>query len=352
MLEIWHRNLDTRFLIFALPNSPGWQLRVTPEWPAAYFLERVESLMARLLEIENLVQDPSIEEIWVNSPSKIFVSRNGVSQKVEIEVSSDEISLWVERMMLNSNRRLDMSQPFVDATLRDGSRLHVVIPDIVQEHWSVNVRKHMKQIRSLKDLVALDVLDEEVAQYLALAVNSGKSIIVSGGTGAGKTTFLNCLLNETGISERIITCEEVFEISVNNLDWVAMQTRPASVEGKGEISLRNLIKEALRMRPERLVLGEVRQAECFDLLLALNSGHPGMATIHANSSQEAVLKLCTLPLLAGSNVTSNFVIPMVANAVDLLVHIKKMSDGSRKVISVSELTGKVTNQLPELVQVF
>lgn len=308
--------------------------------------------MARVLEIENLVKDASIEEIWVNSPSRIFVSRNGVSQRVELEISSEEISLWVERMMLNSNRRLDMSQPFVDATLRDGSRLHVVIPDIVQEHWSVNVRKHLKHVRSLDDLVELKVLDRDLAKMLSAAVNSGKSVIVSGGTGAGKTTFLNCLLNETKITERIITCEEVFEISVNNLDWVAMQTRPASLEGVGEISLRILIKEALRMRPERIVLGEVRQAECFDLLLALNSGHPGMATIHANSSQEAVLKLCTLPLLAGANVTSSFVIPMVANAVDLLVHIKKMSDGSRKVTSVSELTGKVVNDLPELVQVF
>ena len=308
--------------------------------------------MARNLEIENLLQDSSIEEIWVNSPSKIFVSRNGVSQRLDLEVKSEEISLWVERMMLNSNRRLDMSQPFVDATLKDGSRLHVVIPDIVQEHWSVNVRKHMQQIGSIADLVNLKVLKSEAAQYLSDAVKNGQSIIVSGGTGAGKTTFLNCLLNETATNERVITCEEVFEISVKNQDWVAMQTRPASIEGVGEITLRNLIKEALRMRPERLVLGEVRQAECFDLLLALNSGHPGMATIHANSSEEAVLKLCTLPLLAGSNVTSSFVVPMVANAVDLIVHIKKFSDGTRKVASISKLSGKVFDSLPEAIRIF
>lgn len=308
--------------------------------------------MARTLEIENLMRDPSIEEIWVNSPSRIFISRNGVSEPADLILKSDDIALWVERMMVRSNRRLDMSQPFVDATLKDGSRLHVVIPDIVQEHWAVNVRKHTKQIRTLNDLVYLNALSQEVSEYLSKSVLEGKSIIVSGGTGAGKTTFLNCLLNQTAPTERVITCEEVFEISVKNLDWVAMQTRPASVEGIGEISLRVLIKEALRMRPERLVLGEVRQAECFDLLLALNSGHPGMATIHANSSEEAVLKLCTLPLLAGSNVTSNFVIPMVANAVDLLVHVKKMQDGVRKVVSISELTGKVVDQLPEVMRVY
>ncbi len=295
------------------------------------------------------MQDENLEEIWVNSPSSIFVSRNGVSYQVDLNVNSDDVALWVERMLLNSNRRLDMSQPFVDATLKDGSRLHVVIPDIVQKFWSVNVRKHLKKFREISDLVEDDVLSQSDADYLISKIAQGKSVIVAGGTGAGKTTLLNCLLGEVDPNERIITCEEVFEISLNHKDWVAMQTRPGSIEGKGEVNLRHLVREALRMRPERLVLGEVRQSECFDLLLALNSGQPGMATIHANSSREAVLKLCTLPLLAGSNVTPGFVVPMVANAVDVIVHIAREKDGKRRVTSISEVTGEVVDGFPETV---
>ena len=307
--------------------------------------------MATHVDLEKLMQDTTLEEIWVNSPDRIFVSREGVSYRINLEVTADDVALWVERMLLNSNRRLDMSQPFVDATLKDGSRLHVVIPDIVQRHWSVNVRKHLKKFKSLNDLVNQDVLSSYEADFLRTAVSRGENVIVAGGTGAGKTTLLNCLLNEIDETERVITCEEVFEISLTHADWVAMQTRPSSIEGKGEVNLRHLVREALRMRPERLVLGEVRQAECFDLLLALNSGQPGLATIHANSTKEAVIKLCTLPLLAGSNVTSNFVLPMVANAVQVIVHIARTKDGKRKVTSICELSGKIVDGFPELREV-
>jgi pilus assembly protein CpaF len=215
----------------------------------------------------------------------------------------------------------------------------------------VNVRKHLKKFKSLNDLVNQDVLSSYEADFLRTAVSRGENVIVAGGTGAGKTTLLNCLLNEIDETERVITCEEVFEISLTHADWVAMQTRPSSIEGKGEVNLRHLVREALRMRPERLVLGEVRQAECFDLLLALNSGQPGLATIHANSTKEAVIKLCTLPLLAGSNVTSNFVLPMVANAVQVIVHIARTKDGKRKVTSICELSGKIVDGFPELREV-
>jgi pilus assembly protein CpaF len=304
--------------------------------------------MAGHIDLEDLVADETLEEIWVNAPDRIFVSRNGISELLDLVVTADDVELWVERMLLNSNRRLDMSQPFVDAMLRDGSRLHVVIPDIVQNSWSVNVRKHLKQFRTLNKLVSDQVLSQSDADYLSECIHAGKNILVAGGTGAGKTTLLNCLINQVDSRERIISCEEVFEISLQHPDWVAMQTKPASVEGIGEVTLRHLVREALRMRPERLILGEVRQAECFDLLLALNSGQPGMATIHANSSSEAVLKLCTLPLLAGSNVTPGFVVPMVANAVHVIVHIARYKDGKRRVTSISTLTGKVIDNLPEI----
>jgi Flp pilus assembly CpaF family ATPase len=188
----------------------------------------------------------------------------------------------------------------VDATLPDGSRLHVVIPDITADHWAVNIRKFVVRATHLDELVSLGTLTPQVARFLEACVVAGLNIVVAGGTQAGKTTLLNCLLAAVPGRERVVSCEEVFELKAPLPDIVRMQTRQASLEGTGEITLRQLVTEALRMRPQRIVVGEVRQAECLDLLIALNSGMPGMSSIHANSAREAVTKLCTLPLLAGA----------------------------------------------------
>src|SRR5947209_16059697 len=187
--------------------------------------------------------------------------------------------------------------------LPDGSRLHVVIPDITRQHWAVNIRKFVLTAHSLDELVGLGTVTAQAARFLEAAVASGLNVIVAGGTQAGKTTLLNCLAAAVPARERVITCEEVFELRIPLPDVVSMQTRQSNLEGKGEVRLRRLVKEALRMRPDRLLVGEVRQEECLDLLIALNSGLPGMCTIHANSAREAVTKMCTLPLLAGENVS-------------------------------------------------
>ncbi len=293
--------------------------------------------------------DDSIEEVWINSPRHIFVAREGTNYPIEISITSDDVQLWVEQLLRHSNRRLDLSQPFVDAQLVDGSRLHVAIPDITKQFWAVNVRKFQRSISRLVELEARGVLNQEIRLLLEACVLDGLNIVISGGTGSGKTTLLNCLLNEVNTSERIITCEEVFEISLEQPDSVSMQTRPATLEGKGEITLRHLIREALRMRPQRLVVGEVRQAESLDLLLALNSGHPGMATLHSNSIHESVLKLCTLPLLAGPNVTAEFVSQTVAASIDVLIHVVRLADGKRQIQAIGALTGKLIDQLPEVI---
>jgi pilus assembly protein CpaF len=302
--------------------------------------------MTAISQLQQLLADAEIEEIWVNSPTEIFIARRGVSQRVELECSAAEIQLWVEKLLMHSQRRLDLSQPFVDATLTDGSRLHVAIPHVTAEHWAINIRKFIKRIGTLDQLVGLNVMDASTALLLEGAVVNGYNIVVAGGTGTGKTTLLNCLLKAVPESERIITCEEVFELSVSHLDHVALQTRPPSLEGTGEITVRELVRQSLRMRPERLVVGEVRGAESLDLLLALNSGQPGLATIHANSASEAVLKLCTLPLLAGDNVTAQFVTPTVAAAVDVIVHVERTPQGIRQVSEVIGLTGAVGTHVP------
>jgi pilus assembly protein CpaF len=206
---------------------------------------------------------------------------------------------------------------------------------------AVNIRKFVVRAGRLAELVRLGTLTPHAAAFLGASVTAGLNILVAGGTQAGKTTLLNCLISAIPAHQRLITCEEVFELRPLLRDTVAMQCRQPSLEGTGEVPLRRLVKEALRMRPDRLVVGEVRQAECLDLLLALNSGLPGMCSIHANSAREAVTKMCTLPLLAGENVGSAFVVPTVAASVDLVVHVSLDGDGRRRVNEIVAVTGRV-----------
>lgn len=296
--------------------------------------------------------DPEVEEIWINEPSRVFIAKNGKSQLTNVVFTDQQVRDLVERMLRTSGRRLDLSQPFVDSVLRDGSRLHVVIPDVTQKHWSINIRRFVVRPRSVFDLVGLGTLTQHAAEFLEAAVISGVNIVVAGGTQAGKTTLLNSLLGCIGPQERIISCEEVFEIRINHPDWIAMQTRDASLEGIGEIPLRRLVREALRMRPTRLVVGEVRQGEALDLLIAMNSGMPSLSTLHANSAREAVTKLCTLPLLAGQNIPGEFVVPTVAGAIDLIVHTATRADGSRRVSEIAAVTGRVENGVVEMGVIF
>ena len=302
--------------------------------------------------LQPLLDDPSVEEIWINEPGRIFVARNGKSELTNVILSDIEVRGLVERMLASSGRRVDLSNPFVDATLPDGSRLHVAIPDITRKHWSVNIRKFIMGSKSLEGLVSVGTLTDQAAAFLQACVVSGLNIVVAGATQAGKTTLMNALLNSAPSSERVITCEEVFELQLTSPDWVALQTRQASLEGTGEIPLRRLIKEALRMRPSRLVVGEVRQEEALDLLVAMNAGMPSMCSLHANGSREAISKLCLLPMLAGSNVSAEFVVPTVASVVDIVVHTALRADGTRRVQQITSVTGRVEGNSIETGDIF
>jgi pilus assembly protein CpaF len=315
-------------------------------------VKRILDELAGFGALQVYLDDPEVEEVWINEPGKVFVARSGVSELTTTILTAQEVRDLVERMLKSSGRRVDLSSPFVDAALPDGSRLHAVIPDITRQHWAVNIRKFVVRATSLDDLVALGSLTPGMAAFLNASVVAGLNILVSGGTQAGKTTLLNGLLGAVPARERVVTCEEVFELRVPSRDVVGMQCRPAGLEGTGEIGLRRLVKEALRMRPDRIVVGEVRQAESLDLLLALNSGMPGLCSLHANSAREAVLKICTLPLLAGENVTSRFVVPTVAGAVDLVVHIQLDADGGRRVSEIIGLSGRVEGDVIETTEIF
>ena len=302
--------------------------------------------------LQPLLDDPTIEEIWLNAPHEVYAARNGESELTSVTLSEQQVRDLVERMLKSSGRRLDLSSPFVDAALPDGSRLHVVIPDVTRRHWAVNIRKFIVKASRLEHLVELGSLTPQSARFLSAAVAGGLNILVSGATQAGKTTMLNCLGASIGSRERVITVEEIFELQFPLRDVVGLQCRQPNLEGTGEIPLRRLVKEALRMRPDRLVVGEVREAEALDMLIALNSGLPGMCTVHANSAQDAVTKLCTLPLLAGANISSSFVVPTVAACIDLVVHCSRHPNGRRQVTEILSLGQRVENGVIETSSVF
>jgi len=315
----------------------------------------VRDVLARVTgygSLQPLLDDPEVEEIWINDPQTIFVARAGRSERVPLRLSADAVRDIVERMLHATGRRVDLSQPFVDASLPDGSRLHVVIPDVTRAHYAVNIRKFLAARRTLDDLVDAGALPAHIAAMLREAMADGRNVLVSGATHAGKTTLLAALIGACPPEHRVITVEETFELAVTAPDVVALQGRQPSLEGTGAVSLRRLVKEALRMRPDRLVVGEVRDAEALDLLLALNTGVPGCATIHANSADDALRRLAALPLLAGRNIDAGFVVPAIATGVDLVVHCRRSADGHRHVEEIVETTGRVDGQLVETRSVY
>jgi pilus assembly protein CpaF len=315
----------------------------------------VEELVARVSgfgPLQRYLDDPTVEEIWINDPSRVFVARGGRHELTSTILTSAQVQELVERMLKSSGRRVDVSQPFVDAMLPDGHRLHVVLEGIARGFSAVNIRKFVVRATRMGDLVGLDSLSDQAARFLEASVAAGLNILVSGGTQTGKTTVLNCLAAAIPGGERVISVEEVFELRFGHPDWVALQTRQEGLEGTGGIRLRDLVKESLRMRPSRIIVGEVRAEECLDLLLALNAGLPGMASLHANSAREALVKMCTLPLLAGENISPRFVVPTVASSVDLVVHLDIDHEGARRVREIVGVPGRVENDVIETEPLF
>ena len=302
--------------------------------------------------LQPFLDDPEVEEVWINSPDRVFIARRGRHELTNLMLSAAQVHELIERMLKSSGRRIDISQPFVDAMLPEGHRLHVVLEGISRGFSAVNIRKFVVRAKRLEDLVELGSLTAPAAAFLDASIRAGLNVLVAGGTQAGKTTFLNCLASSIPGGDRVVSAEEVFELQFNHPDWVPMQTRQAGLEGTGEILLRDLVKEALRMRPSRIIVGEVRAEECLDLLLALNSGLPGMCTLHANSAREALVKMCTLPLLAGENISARFVVPTVASSVDLVVHLGIDAQGVRRVNEIVSVPGRVENDIIEVEPIF
>lgn len=319
-------------------------LGIRPLRDAAAAARLALALVSGYGALQPYLDDPEVEELWINAPDRIFVARGGRAERIDVQLTSGEVRDLVERMLHATGRRVDLSQPFVDASLPDGSRLHVIIPDIARAHWAVNIRRFHARYRDLSALVAGGMLEPAVADVLVDAVRRGESVLVSGATHTGKTTLLGALLGVLAPATRLVTVEETFELSVELPDVVALQGRQPSLEGTGEVTLRRLVKEALRMRPDRLVIGEVRGEEAFDLVLALNTGVPGACTIHANSAGDALVRLGSLPLLAGQNIDRDFLVPAIARSIGYVVHCELGPAGARRVREVLRLTGEVRGE--------
>lgn len=301
-------------------------------------VRRARAGLVGLGELEPFMADPEVEELWMNEPNRVFVAKRGNVECHEIEFSAEQIEVVIDRMLRTIGRRIDRATPFVDAPLEDGSRLHAVIPDVTRRHLSFNIRRYVENRATLESLVSAGVLTEAQRFALCDALARGETVLVSGATAAGKTTLLCALLRSLPAQERIVSVEDTFEIAISNPDWVAMQTRPPSLEGDGEIDMRRLIREALRMRPSRLVVGEVRGAEAVELLVALNSGIPALCTVHSNSAEHALTKLMTLPLLSGVRVPIEFVRLVIGSTVGLVAHCELGPAGSRRLKQLARVT--------------
>jgi pilus assembly protein CpaF len=303
--------------------------------------ERLLLLTTGLGPLEPLLADPTVDEVMVNGPHEVYVERQGhvISAGVGFATEAELMHL-IERILAPLGRRVDELSPLCDARLPDGSRINVVIPPLALSGPCLTIRRFRRDGFSLDDLVQAGTLSHEAAELLASCVRAGVSILVSGGTGSGKTTTLNALSGAIPEGERIVTIEDAAELDLRQSHVVRLEARPPSVEGRGEVTIRMLVRNALRMRPDRIVVGEVRGAEALDLLQALNTGHDGsLSTVHANSPRDALRRLETLILMADVGLPHAVVREQVADAVDLVVHQERRRDGSRIVQSIAEVVG-------------
>jgi len=289
--------------------------------------------------IENLLKDPEVTEIMVNGPKQIYIERNGNLELTDIVFENQEQILYlIENIISPLGRRVSEFEPFVDARLRDGSRVNIVRSPVSRIGPILTIRKFSYRVLRMEDLINLGSIDRAAAEFLKACVIARINILISGGAGTGKTTFLNALIDFIPETERVITIEDTRELIISRKHTVPMETRPFNIEGKGEISMRDLFKNALHMRPDRIIAGEVRGDEVLEMVQAMNTGHEGsMTTLHASSPLEALDRLEILALMGNSNMSSEVARRQITGAVDLVVYLSRFPDGSRKVVQISEV---------------
>ena len=301
----------------------------------------------RLGPLEGLLNDDSVSEIMVNGPSKVYVERNGRLELSDCQFTDDASVLAViERIVAPLGRRIDESQPYVDARLSDGSRVNAIIAPLSLSGPTITIRKFAKKALTPEDFIRFGTWTHNMAEFMKLCVLLRKNIIVAGGTGSGKTTLLNLLSGYVPENERIVTVEDAAELRLQQPHVVRLEARPANIEGKGAVTIRDLVRNCLRMRPDRIIVGECRGGETLDMLQAMNTGHDGsLTTVHANSPRDVISRLETMVLMSGMDLPSRAIREQIASAVDIIIHESRLSDGSRKVVAISEVTGLEGSQI-------
>ena len=301
----------------------------------------------RLGPLEELLVDESVTEIMVNGPGRVYVERGGKLQLSDCQFSDDASVLAViERIVAPLGRRIDESQPYVDARLADGSRVNAIIAPLALSGPTITIRKFAKRALTPEDFIRFGTWTADAAEFMSICVRLRKNIIVAGGTGSGKTTLLNLLSGYIPANERIVTVEDAAELRLQQPHVVRLEARPPNIEGKGAVTIRDLVKNCLRMRPDRIIVGECRGGEALDMLQAMNTGHDGsLTTVHANSPRDVISRLETMVLMSGLELPSRAIREQISSAVDVIIHESRLSDGSRKVMAITEVTGLEGNQI-------
>ncbi len=318
------------------------ELKLTLNRREQFALEKV--LVDELLglgPLEELIADPDVSDIMVNGPDQTYIEKKGKLQLAQIQFRDEEHLFQIAQRICNSvGRRVDQTTPLADARLKDGSRVNVIVPPLSLRGTAISIRKFSAKPITLDMMAKFGSMSEKMATALKIAGACRFNIVISGGTGSGKTTMLNALSKMIDPGERVLTIEDAAELRLQQPHWLPLETRPANLEGQGEITIRDLVKNALRMRPDRIILGEIRGAECFDLLSAMNTGHDGsMATLHSNSPRECLARMENMVMMSDIKIPKEAISRQIADSVDLIVQVKRLRDGSRRVTNVTEVIG-------------
>lgn len=304
-------------------------------------LKEIENEVIGLGPLEELMLDSSVSDILVNSYNSVYVERYGKIEKTRVRFKDDaHLMRIIEKIVSAVGRRIDEISPMVDARLEDGSRVNAIIPPLALDGPCLSIRRFSVDPLTLKDLTLLKTITPVLGELLKSIVQSRINVLISGGTGSGKTTFLNVMSQFVSPTERIVTIEDSAELQLKQDHVVRLETRPPNIEGKGQITQRNLVRNSLRMRPDRIIIGEVRGAEAVDMLQAMNTGHDGsLTTVHANSPVDSLMRVETMVNMAGFNLPSDYIKKFISSAIDVVIQVERLVDGSRKVVSLQEITG-------------
>jgi len=340
-LESLEANMASQKVTVAISEILDEEGRLLTDADRARLIEEIKNELLGLGPLEPLLWDDEITDILVNGPSQVYVERGGKLYLTDVSFQDDQhLMLIIDRIVSQVGRRVDEASPMVDARLPDGSRINAVIPPLALDGPALSIRRFGKRRYSVDDLVAKDSITPDMVEFIRAIIRARLNVLVCGGTGSGKTTMLNCISAFIPVDERVVTIEDSAELVLQQPHVVRLETRPPNVEGKGEVSQRDLVKNTLRKRPDRIIVGEVRGGEVFDMLQAMSTGHDGsLCTIHANTPRDSMGRLEMMMLLAGWSIPQRAMRQQIASALNVIVHVSRLSDGTRKVMKISELVG-------------